>query len=141
MYMMFFPTQVPLWLFQNECNWKNHLQDYVWTRALHNFDFKYPYPKLMRSMIDYLVKKLPHTRFKERLLPYRLILQITKEISFSESTLKFRFHKVPFGLAKAPAYFQCSINKVSNGLKFAFRYQVDILIYSPYLETHIQHLV
>ena len=47
---------------------------------------------------------------------------------------------VPFGLAQAPAYFQRLVNEVLSGLTFAFGYLDDILVYSPDMETHLEHL-
>ena len=45
-----------------------------------------------------------------------------------------------FGLAQAPAYFQQLVNAVLSGLTFAFGYLDDILVYSPDMETHLDHL-
>ena len=53
---------------------------------------------------------------------------------------KWEFKRCPFGLAQAPAYFQRLVNEVLSGLTFAFGYLDDILIFSPYMETHLKHL-
>ena len=53
---------------------------------------------------------------------------------------KFEFTRCPFGLTQAPAYFQRLINKVIKGLPFAFGYLDDVLIHSPGIESHLQHL-
>ena len=53
---------------------------------------------------------------------------------------KWEFNRSPFGLAQAPAYFQRLINEVLAPFDFAFGYLDDILIYSPDLTTHLQHL-
>ena len=53
---------------------------------------------------------------------------------------KFEFTRCPFGLSQAPAYFQRLINKVIKGLPFAFAYLDDVLIHSPDIETHLQHI-
>ena len=53
---------------------------------------------------------------------------------------KWEFKRCPFGLAQAPAYFQRLINEVLAPFGFAFRYLDDILIFSPDVETHLQHL-
>ena len=53
---------------------------------------------------------------------------------------KWEFKRCPFGLAQAPAYFQRLINKVLAPFDFTFGYLDDILIYSPDIETHLQHL-
>ena len=53
---------------------------------------------------------------------------------------KFEFTRCPFGLTQAPAYFQRLINKVIEGLPFAFGYLDDVLIHSPEIKTHLQHI-
>ena len=53
---------------------------------------------------------------------------------------KGEFKRCPFGLAQAPAYFQRLVNEVLSGLTFAFSYLYDILVYSPDMETHPEHL-
>ena len=53
---------------------------------------------------------------------------------------KFEFTRCPFGLSQAAAYFQRLINKVIKGLPFAFGYLDDVLINSPNIETHLQHM-
>ena len=45
-----------------------------------------------------------------------------------------------FGLAQAPAYFQRLVNEVLSGLTFTFGYLHDILLYSPDMETPLEHL-
>ena len=53
---------------------------------------------------------------------------------------KWEFKRCPFGLAQAPAYFQRLVNEVLSGLTFAFGYLDDILVFSPDMETHLEHL-
>ena len=53
---------------------------------------------------------------------------------------KWDFKRCPFGLAQAPAYFQKLVNKVLSGLAFAFGYLDNILVFSPDMETHLEHL-
>ena len=55
-------------------------------------------------------------------------------------TAKFEFKVCPFGLAQAPAYFQRMVNEVLRGLPFAFGYLDDILIFSPDMDTHLDHV-
>ena len=43
-------------------------------------------------------------------------------------------------MAQAPAYFQRLVNEVLSGLTFAFGYLDDILIFSPDMESHLEHL-
>ena len=60
--------------------------------------------------------------------------------AFVTSLDKFEFTRCPFGLTQAPAYFQRLINKVIKGLTFAFGYLDDVLIHSPNIESHLQHM-
>ena len=53
---------------------------------------------------------------------------------------KWKFKRCPFGLAQAPAYFQRLVNEVLSGLDFTFGYLDDILVFSPDMATHLQHL-
>ena len=53
---------------------------------------------------------------------------------------KWELKWCPFGLTQAPAYFQMLVNKVLEGLDFAFGYLDDILIYSWDMEQHLQHV-
>ena len=53
---------------------------------------------------------------------------------------KWEFKRCPFGLAQAPAYFQRLVNEVLSGLTFTFGYLDDILVYSPDMEMHLEHL-
>ena len=53
---------------------------------------------------------------------------------------KFEFKVCPFGLAQAPAYFQRIVDEVLRGLTFAFGYLDDILIFSPNVKTHLEHI-
>ena len=53
---------------------------------------------------------------------------------------KFEFKVVPFGLTQAPAYFQRLVGEVLQGIPYAFGYLDDILIFSPDVETHLEHL-
>ena len=69
-----------------------------------------------------------------------LSLEAKAKSAFVTPMDKFEFTSCPFGLSQAPAYFQRLINKVIKGLPFAFGYLDDILIHSPDIETHLQHI-
>ena len=60
--------------------------------------------------------------------------------AFVSSFGKWEFKRCPSGLAQAPAYFQRLVNEVLLGLTFAFGCLDDILVYSPDVETHLEHL-
>ena len=53
---------------------------------------------------------------------------------------KYKFNRVPFRLAQAPAYFQKLINDVLKGCNFAMGYLDDIIIYSRSEKEHLEHL-
>ena len=69
-----------------------------------------------------------------------LSLEARAKSAFVTSMDKFEFTRCPFGLSQAPAYFQRLFNKVIKGLPFAFGYLDDVLIHSPDIETHLQHV-
>ena len=69
-----------------------------------------------------------------------LSLEARAKSAFVTPMDKFEFTRCPFGLSQAPAYFQGLINKVIKGLPFAFGYLDDVLIHSPDIETHLQHI-
>ena len=60
--------------------------------------------------------------------------------AFVSSYGKWEFKRCPFGLAQAPASFQRLVNKVLSGLTFTFGYLDDILVFSPDMESHLEHL-
>ena len=60
--------------------------------------------------------------------------------AFVSSFGKWEFKICPFGLSQALAYFQRLVNKVLSGLTFAFGYLDDILVFSPDMESHLEHL-
>ena len=69
-----------------------------------------------------------------------LSLEARAKSAFVTPMDKFEFTRCPFGLSQAPAYFQRLINKVIKGLPFAFGYLDEVLIHSPDIETHLQHI-
>ena len=52
---------------------------------------------------------------------------------------KYKYLKVPFGLAQVPTYFQELMNKVLKNLTFAIAYLDDIIIYRKTAEEHFDH--
>ena len=53
---------------------------------------------------------------------------------------KYKYLKVPLGLAQAPAYFQELMNKILKDFPFAIAYLDDIIIYSKTAEVNLGHL-
>ena len=62
------------------------------------------------------------------------------KMAFVSSYGKWEFKRCPFGLAQAPAYFQQLVNEVLSGFTFAFGYLDDILVFSPDMKSHLEHL-
>ena len=60
--------------------------------------------------------------------------------AFVSSFGKWEFKRCLFGLAQTPAYFQRLVNEVLSGLTFTFGYLDDILVFSPDMESHLEHL-
>ncbi len=54
----------------------------------------------------------------------------------------FEYRVLPFGLVNAPAVFQALVNDVLRDMLniFVFVYLDDILIFSPTLQVHVQHV-
>ena len=65
-----------------------------------------------------------------------LSLEARAKSAFVKPMEKFEFTRCPFG----PAYFQRLINKIIKGFPFSFGYLDDVLIHSPDIETHLQHM-
>ena len=53
---------------------------------------------------------------------------------------KYKFNRVPFGLAQAPTHFQKLINEVLTDCNFTMEYLDDIIIFSKTEEEHLEHL-
>ena len=65
---------------------------------------------------------------------------VIKKTAFVTPFGKCEYMKVPFGLAKSPAYFQNLMNKVLNGLHFTLAYLDDVIIFSEIEEQHLKHI-
>jgi hypothetical protein len=62
--------------------------------------------------------------------------------SFKTHHGHYQFRVMLFGLTNAPGSFQCAMNSVLENFlrKFVMVFLDDILIYSPSLEVHYQHI-
>ena len=83
-----------------------------------------------------------YSTFDMRSVYYHMVLseKSRPKSAFVSSFGKSEFKRCPFELDQAPAYFQRLVNEVLLGLTFAFGYLDDILVYSPDMETHLEHL-
>ena len=83
-----------------------------------------------------------YSTFDKRSGYYHMVLseEARLKTAFVTSYGKWEFIRCPFGLAQAPTYFQRLVNEVFSGLNFTFGYFDDILVFSPDMVAHLQHL-
>ena len=53
---------------------------------------------------------------------------------------KYKYVKIPFGLAQAPAYFQKLMTSILKDFNFAIAYLDNIIIFSKTPEEHLSHI-
>ncbi len=65
-----------------------------------------------------------------------------RKTAFNTPIGHFEYRVLPFGLVNAPAVFQALVNYVLRDILniFVFVYLDDILIFSPSLQVHVQHV-
>ena len=61
-------------------------------------------------------------------------------MAFNSPFGKYKYVKVPFGLAQAPAYFQELMTGILKDFNFTITYLDDIIIYSRTAEEHLLHI-
>ena len=100
-----------------------------------------PLPKI-DEIYARLKGSIIYSTFDMRSGYYHMVLseKLRPKSAFVSSFGKWEFKRCPFGLAQAPAYFQRLVNEVLLGLTFTFGYLDDILVHSPDMETHLEHL-
>ena len=60
--------------------------------------------------------------------------------AFNSPFRKYKYVKVPFGLAQAPAYFQELMTGILKDFCFAIAYLDDIIIFSKTPQKHLLHI-
>ena len=63
-----------------------------------------------------------------------------QKTAFNSPFEKYKYVKVPFGLAQAPAYFQELMTGILKDSEFAIAYLDDIIIFSRIAEEHLTHI-
>ena len=74
------------------------------------------------------------------IITYPSMKDFFPKTAFTSPFGKYEYLKVPFGLTKAPAYFQELKNNVPNNLPFTIAYLDDIILHSKNCRKHLEHL-
>ena len=100
-----------------------------------------PLPKIDEIYAQLKGSKI-YSTFDMRSGYYHMVLseKSRPKMAFVTSYGKWEFKRCPFGLAQAPAYFQRLVNEVLSGFTFAFGHLDDILVFSPDMKSHLEHL-
>ncbi|KAG1962190.1 retrotransposable element [Pimephales promelas] len=114
-------------------------------RGLNDITIKNRYPlPLMSSAFEILQGARVFTKLDLRNAYHLVRIREGDEwkTAFNTPLGHFEYRVLPFGLVNAPAVFQALINDVLRDMLnvFVFVYLDDILIFSPSLQIHVQHV-
>ena len=100
-----------------------------------------PLPKIDEIYAQLKGSKI-YSTFDMRSGYYHMVLSVESrpKTAFVSSFGKWEFKRCLFRLAQAPAYFQRLVNEVLSGLTFTVGYLDGILVFSPDMESHLEHL-
>lgn len=104
---------------------------------------RFPMPSV-EEIVDELAGTKFFTKLDMRAGSHQVRMQPKDEhkTAFKTHHGHFQFRVMPFGLTNAPVTFQCLMNDIMSPFlrKFVLVFLDDILIYSPTLQTHIEHI-
>lgn len=114
-------------------------------RGLNDITIKNRYPlPLMSSAFELLQGARIFTKLDLRNAYHLIRIKEGDEwkTAFNTPLGHFEYRVLPFGLVNAPAVFQALVNDVLRDMLnvFVFVYLDDILIFSPSIEIHVQHV-
>ncbi len=114
-------------------------------RGLNDITVKNRYPlPLMSSAFEILQGAKVFTKLDLRNAYHLVRIKEGDEwkTAFNTPIGHFEYRVLPFGLVNAPAVFQALVNDVLRDMLniFVFVYLDDILIFSPTLQVHVQHV-
>ena len=124
-----------------KCDGGKHLViDY---RALNKVTrkFTWPMPKV-EDIFSKLNRATYFTTLDLRAVYYHISLDKPSipKTAFNSPFRKFKYVKVPFGLAQAPAYFQELMTRILKDFNFTIAYLDDIIIFSKTPQEHLLHI-